>query len=217
MRAEDLVALASARGIDLIQAARTSAKNRRVPKLVRLTDQIVGGRLRAREGYIMVADGDHTDLVANRARGRSTRSTKKPQYTLVELGMAAQGVPEIEFQAVCYAYAGSDAYLWRLHAELTKQGLRIQKRDRWPEFVKDIHGLQKKYVEHLAKLVLDEDRHGYSSKFFAVGDLAYAVYLGVEEKTWLRELAPRLNELQFIWHGWLGNAARLMQKQLSAQ
>jgi hypothetical protein len=47
--------------------------------------------------------------------------------------------------------------------------------------VLDFHSLQRPYLQHLAKLVLDEDA---SPQLFRTAPQLYAIYLGVSEKVW---------------------------------
>lgn len=211
MKAEDLFVQAMARGVNLPEIARQSEK--RVPKLVlfRDADYTVAGRL----GYILVEDDKHKDLVANRASGRNTRVIKKPKYTVAELAFASSLIPPNAFRAALYALAGSHTYADELHADLMIEAKRLQRRGDWPDTVISIRGIKEPYLPALTKLLLDDDRHGYVRQFYPAIDRVYAVYMGVRDEVWIRQLASRYVELQFVWHQWLGTAASIMQPKLA--
>jgi|HubBroStandDraft_4_1064222.scaffolds.fasta_scaffold00159_25 hypothetical protein len=197
--AEQLIALAAAHGVDLIKAARIgAAKPKRDVRLMKFE----GGR---RAYVLLQPSGDE-------ARGKATRSSKRPSYTLAELGQAARGVPQMQFWAACYAFAGARGYFDRLRIGLTREAVQIQHQNCWPETVTDIHGLARPYIPWLAKLILDED---FCPNEFAVCPQLYAWYLQISERSWDREVASRYFALRFVWLRWLGTAASMIQSRLS--
>jgi hypothetical protein len=80
--------------------------------------------------------------------------------------------------------------------------------------VTDFHSLQRPYLQHLAKLVLDEDS---VPQIFRTAPQLYSIYLGVSEKVWDKSLAERFGALQLVWLDWLGHAAAIMQPRLGSE
>jgi hypothetical protein len=148
MLAEQLIALAGAHGVDLLAAARMSAPETRAPNPLRRR--------------------------ANGANGKPTRSSARPAWTLAELGQAAAGVPAIPFMAACFAFVGDRGDYWRLHAALFREAQILRDRNSWPAEVTYFHSLQRPYLQHLAKLVLDEDA---SPQVFRTAPQLFAIYL----------------------------------------
>jgi hypothetical protein len=197
VKAEDLYALMLPHGIDGAAAARVAPK-----KKARADVRMV---VRDGKSYAVLLRPSES-----RARGKSSPSFVKPSYTMAELAMAAAGCPEREFMAAGLSFAGSQANYWRLHAELTREANRLRRQHDWPETVIDVHQLQRPYVEHISKMVLDEDLF---ASVFRVPDL-YWIYQGVTERVWRRELSGRFMAVKFIWMQWLGTAAEIVQSKL---
>ena len=63
----------------------------------------------------------------------------------------------IQFQAALFAFAGSRDNFWKLHRALCAEVMGLRALHEWPSEVIDIHGIDRPYLKHLAKLVLDED------------------------------------------------------------
>ena len=188
MRAETLIALAGAHGIDLGRVARMAPPRGRGRKL--LTPR------------------------KNGVNGKETRTAVKPEWTLAEIGAAAAGVPAIPFMAACYAFAGQRSDFWKLHGALFREAQALQERNYWPVEVIDLHGLPRPYLAHLAKLVLDEDA---TPQLFRTAPQLYSIYLGVSEKVWDKSIAERFGALKLVWLDWLGHAAAIMQPRLAAE
>ena len=102
MKAEELISLASAHGVDLLQAAGSG--NNAKPK----RDTV------KKCGSIRLVE--NTSI--SRAVGKETFVFDRPQWTVAEIGQAAAGVPDVCFRAACYAFAGSRSQFWPLHAAL---------------------------------------------------------------------------------------------------
>jgi hypothetical protein len=187
--------------VDLVQASRTATREKREQDL----------RQAKRLGIAARAPDP-----AAKSR-KSGFSTEPRQYSIAELRQASQGVPEIAFMAACYAFAGDNSCLWRLHAALAAEAAGIAKRESWPGTVRDRHNIAVPYLEHLAKLVLDEDRYRYSAQFPGVTDVVYTIYMGMSPRTWRRELAGRFIKVQSVWHEWLCTAGAIMQPRLSTE
>src|SRR5579864_8730051 len=101
MKAEDLIALAAARGVDLVQAARLGGRPAAAETI----------RIRNAAGRYFTALRQRSGL---EAQGRGSPSYERPGWTLAELGQAAAGVPPIQFMAACYAIAGDRSVYWKL-------------------------------------------------------------------------------------------------------
>jgi len=188
MQAEQLIALAGAHGVDFGRAARMAAPRGKAKNL-----------LAPRK---------------NRANGKATRPSVRPEWTVAELGQAAAGVPELPFMAACYSFAGERGNLWKLHSALFREAQALRERNNWPVEVTDFHSIQRPYLAHLAKLVLDEDA---SPQVFRTAPQLYAIYLGVSEKVWVKSVAERYGALQLVWLDWLGHAASIMQPRLAVE
>jgi hypothetical protein len=147
----------------------------------------------------------------NRVRGKSSHTMVRPTWTLAELGQASQGVPQVPFMAACFAYAGDRSNYWKLHGALLDRARLMRDARKWPMEVIDHHSIKRPYLEHLAKLVLDVD--ACPSMFNACPQL-YAIYMGVTERIWERDLQEHLRDLQEVWTGWLHTAARIIQPRL---
>lgn len=195
MQAEQLVALAAAHGVDLQKAARQGTAPRDV-----ISHKVNGHTVR-----VLI------EPPTSRARGTESRMTARPTWTTAEIAQACVGVPDIEFRAALFAFAGDRGCYWKLVEALFLEALALQARHHWPHEVKDIHGIERPYLKHLAKLTLDEDS---SPQLFRTAPQLYSIYLHVSEKTWDREVAERFNSLRFEWLRWIGSAAASIQARL---
>jgi hypothetical protein len=198
MRSEELLALSAAHGVDFLQAARV-------------------GTAPAKRDVTIRRHGTLTSTVlleprVNRARGGETRSSQRPEWTTAEIGQAAQGVPDILFHAALFAFAGDRGSYWKLHAALYREALALQAERGWPAEVCDIHDIGRPYLKHLAKLVLDEDA---SPQVFRTAPHLYAIVVGVSDHIWDKSIAERFHALRYVWIGWLGHAAAIMQPRLT--
>src|SRR5437868_3748493 len=116
MKAEELVSLAAAHGVDLVQAASRCAPGGRRDATL---------RRHGTNGHaysVLIAPS------AQRANGHASRSFERQPWSLAELGQAAAGVPKVPFMAACYAFAGDVSTYWPLWSELqqTAQQLRLR-------------------------------------------------------------------------------------------
>lgn len=130
MRAEELVALASAHGVDLIHAARSRSA---LPS-------------RHKSG-------------AATATGRQSYVHRAARWSVAEIGQAAAGVPQVPFQAALYSLAGDRSVYWQLWQALWVEAYALLEQCRWPPKVCGADGGVRFYLEELAKLVLDVDAH----------------------------------------------------------
>lgn len=208
MKAEELVALCGARGVDLIGLAKQKS-DMAAPRNVR-TYQKCG--LRAVELL---------EASAARAHGKETRSIVEREWTVEELGQAAAGVPHIAFLAACFAWAGDRGHFLELVDSLMIHALQYRRIQKWPFQVEGHDGRRVHYLEHLCTMVLDEDQH---PSLFAYRQEAkpgqapppsiYAIYCGVDEATWRRSLAGRYEQIRAVFWSWLDTSARMIQAKL---
>jgi hypothetical protein len=202
MRAEVLLSMAAAQGIDL-RAMSGQKSGRFTPRKDTKTHMHRGVKCTVLQ-----------EVVTNKAKGTGERSTLRPQWTTAEIGMAAMGVPKIEFMAALFAFAGDHSQYWDIHAALVKEAERLSAERHWPVEVIDVYGIGRPYLKHLALLVLFQD--AYPTLFEVCPEIS-GIYLGVKEKTWSKHMVSRYLELQSIWLGWLSNAARTMQPRLESE
>lgn len=195
MNSELLISLASAHGVDLLQAAKMGSNAK--PKRDVITKR--GAR-------VLIPPAE------NRARGGETNTMLRPNWTIAEIGQAAQDVPEVQFRAALFAFAGAREHLWFLHRSLLERARMFERIYRWAPWVRDFHGLKREYLQHLCKLVLDEDSN---PNYFRAAPGLFAIYMTVHENVWDKQLEPCYSELKWAWGDWLGEAARKIQSKLS--
>lgn len=195
MRAEELISLAAAHGIDLVRAAKMGSNVK--PKRDVITKN--GAR-------VLIPPAE------SRARGAETRTLDRPSWTLQEIGMAAVGIERHHFLAATFAFSGDRSNFWELHRSLVAQGRMYMMIYRWAAEVTDHHGIRKPYLAHIAKLVLDVDA---TPHLFNVCPQLFEIYLGVTEKVWEKQLQPKYEDLRHVFADWLGIAARQIQSKLS--
>jgi hypothetical protein len=196
LRAEILISLAAAHGVDLEKAARTGAPARDV-----ISQRFDNGR----RASVLI------EPPTTRTRGRNSRSFARPAWTTQEIAQACVGVPELEFRAALFAFAGDGSGYRRLIEALHCEARKLQVRHQWPERVADIHGIPIEYTRHLAKQVLDLDQH--PNLFHTVPALHW-IYLNTTEKVWERHLTEPFNAIQLEWLRWIGSAAATIQARL---
>lgn len=196
MKSEILISIASASGVDLLQAAKMASSA--APRRDVITKH--GAR-------ILIENASK-----GRVNGRETVTMQRPQWSIAEIGQASQNVPETPFRAALYAFAGARENLWFLHGELMGHARMFRRIYHWPDWVRDFHGLKREYCEHLCKLVLDEDAN---PAYFRAAPGLFAMYMNVTDAIWEKQLEGRYQELKHVWNDWLGEAARKIQAKLS--
>ena len=199
VKAEELIVLATAHGIDLMQAAgaterqrRPQQKQRRVPGL----------------GVVRVLEPPPEQ----RAHGVASRTTTRPEWSLAELGQAAHGVPPVPFMAACYAFAGDRSVYWKLWEALLFEAGRLKRANAWPHAIRGSDGRPRFYLSEIAALVLDEDANPH---FFLRAPKLYAIYLGIDDQAWTPILFERFDAVKMRYLSWLETARRIIQPRLS--
>jgi hypothetical protein len=198
VRAEELVALASAHGVDLTHNARLGTPGRR-----HATERQRGTNGHSYE--VLTAPS------AQRANGRASYTHARPAWSIEDLGQAAAGVPRLSFLAACYSYAGDRSAYWELWAGLERAAQELRLRHAWPAQVRSAAGPHVFYLEQLACLVLDEDAHPH---LFQSAPGLYAIYAGVDESTWRQSVFHRFDKVRLRFLGWIGEAMSIMQARL---
>jgi hypothetical protein len=196
MKAELLISISSAHGIDLERAAKMSSREKPAA-------DVVPGKRGAR---VLVPPPK------NRVKGSETRTMVRPRWTVQEIGQASANVPEAPFRAALYAFAGAHEHLWWLHGELIGRAKMFSRLYHWPALVKDYHGIDSPYIAHLCRLVLDEDANPV---YFRAAPSLYGIYMRVTDRVWEKTLEPCYREVKWAWADWLGSAARMIQAKLS--
>ncbi len=189
MNAEQLLSLANARGIDLKGAAGAAIETKGI------------GRKRERTEVERELGID----VQETARGRHSRTYRRPEYSLAELAQAAAagGVKGARWLAVRFSVAGDFGCIDELHDRLSYEAVQIGRRDWWPMQVMCAHGKLEFYRERLARLVLDEDAHRH---YFAAAPALFAVCMDVTQPEWDRNLSDPFRSLKAVYEGWLNRA-----------
>src|SRR5579863_6329792 len=118
MKAAQLFALANAHGVDLRQAA--SSTTRPTSRLSSLLERLQRSQI-PRE---------------LQARGRQSHVVRRAQWSLAELGQAAEGVPLIPFLAACYRYQRDQSCHWALWNQLAIDALEMRAKRGWPAQVR---------------------------------------------------------------------------------
>ena len=197
MKAEDLIALAAGHGIDLRAVAGAASNLDGVARLRRLTP-----RERA-DGILAVAET---------ATGTETRVSRPPQWSHAELGIALAGLPRMPTLAALHSFARDDANSGELYRGLLVTAMHLCRDDAWPMRVgRDDPPYA--YVNGLAGLVLDADRH---ARFFAAAPMLYPIYMGVSEEIWHVRLNGKYHRLKARYDGWLDSARSHINRKLSA-
>lgn len=206
MRARDLVSLAAAHGVNLIEAANLAAKEqRKTLEVQRKKSKLTG-----------ITYDELMPPPVNPANGRETRTFTKPKWTIAEIGHAAAKVPAVHFDAACYSFAGEHAPFWRLHAALLDHAQVLGARYQWPKTVKDPYGLSKEYLPRMSMLVLAEDAYG--PLFRLLDGVLYDFVMDVTHRVWENEIQDRYEVLRNdVWLRWLYDAAQEIQAMLSEE
>lgn len=203
MKAEDLIALAAPRGIDLKRIAGMSTPTRGVSVRHR------------RRTAIEIAGGIEVQITA---RGANTRTFRPPTWSVAELGQAAQGVPRVPWLAARFALAGDDNSWWELHSALVDEAKKLRRHYQWSAQIVGLDGQPRFYLEDLAQLVLDEERHApmfAAAPATAKAPSLYAVYMRIEEALWSRRVFERFDLLKLKYLGWLDTTSAMIQARLS--
>ena len=224
MKAHDLVALASARGIDFLHVAGSSNR----------TDGVAG----CRRTVVVEIEPGITDESRKRqrieapdtAKGKGSRVARAPTYSHAELGIAAHGVKPLAWSAIQHTIANDRTTdtIKMLHGGLMYHTAKFGNQLGWemmlpgevernPKTGKRVPGSKREsvfYREKLCMLVLDEI--SFRPAFTKIAPL-FAWYLGIEESTWEEVVLERFKLLQIRYAVWYGEGLRLIQQRISGE
>jgi hypothetical protein len=195
MKADELVSLAAAHGIDLGHVAGNASDLQGPARPRRRNDR----ELRC---------GIPVHLTV---RGTGSRVYRRPAWTSAELAQAAIAVPRMPWLAACYSFAGDASGYKELHRGLMHQALQISEAEDWPWRVRGRDGAWRFYTAELAQLVLDGEAHQH---LFVAAPCLYALCMGVDEGVWAATLAQRYGSLQGKYERWLDVARGMIQRWL---
>jgi hypothetical protein len=203
----EFVARAAARGIDL-KAVAGAASN---------LDGIAGERRLSRDER----DGRRKNVVSMdillTARGKETRTYRRPMYTHAEVGQSAYLCPRMPWLAACYSFAGNTSEYVELHRGLTHQAIKFADREKWPLQIrktkkpKMAEGELAFYIEELGQLVLVADAH---CSHFLQFPCLYAIFMDVSDDTWSQSIAAKYATLRGVYDRWLGVAQGYIARRL---
>ena len=196
MKADELVALAAAHGIDISHTVASETNLHGIAARRRRTDE---------ERRIGVP-------VRDTVTGSQTRVHRPRAWTHAETGLAAAGCQRMPWLAACYSWAGDRSGYKELHRGLTLVGIKEAERHDWPWRITLLDGTKGYYLERLAELVLDEE--GCKPAFTAAPGL-YAIYLGVSPSTWSKPLWGYHLLLQQRYQRWLEIARGTIGRKLA--
>lgn len=193
MKAAELVALASAHGIDLAHVAGNASELHKAAAQRRPNKDERRGRI----------------PVLQTARGPESRSYRRPAWSVAEIGQAAQGVPRMPWLAACHSFAGDSSGYVELHRGLMLQGLNVATDENWPMAVRKRDGSRGYYHAELAALVLDVEMHG---RLFLEAPALHAICIGVTDDLWEHVVIHWYASLKGEYERWLGTARGMIQK-----
>lgn len=213
LKAHDLVALASAHGIDFISVAGSSSK--------------LDGAARLRHRTEVEIEEGITDI-RETVKGKGSRVAKAPAYSHAELGIAAHGVKALAWSAAQHTIANDRTTLTLkvLHGGLMYHVAKYANQLSWemmlpgevernPKTGKRVPGSKREsvfYREKLCMLVLDEI--SFRPAFSRIEPL-YWWYLGIEQATWEDIVLERFKLLQMRYAVWYGEGLRLIQRGIN--
>lgn len=208
MKAEKLISMASARGIDMIAIAQQSTA---IPRKDTIS--------RTRCGVRMTQLQEQPE---RRAYGKETRAIVELDLTGVDAGFALAGLAPAPTLAAFFAWAGHTQHYWPLVVHLRTVAMGLRKREHWPEAVENDAGVLVDYIEPLCEMVLFEDGHPSildAAPPIGVGQddqagILRAIFCEVTLPVWKRHLEEHYTRIYGVWLGWLDSAARLAQSRL---
>lgn len=215
MKAEQLLILASARGLRL----DLRRPKRDIPLVHRAAP-------RRREVIVATADsGGHPGIPGVfSAEGRQTMSSRAPDWTATDLGFAAGGMPERPWRTLCWAVGLEEQSRAYLKWQLLELALAAKERDHWPPTIKRMTcsmevapgvpcGLLRckdHYVEDLCQIAVI----GIAEPHVLSSEAQRARVFGVAQHTWDRHFSARYHELAGSLSSWFGAAIGYINSRL---
>lgn len=195
MKPVDLIALASAHGIDLQHIAGNASKTDGVAKKLR----------RTRSGREWGRDIEET------VTGSSSRVYRRPAWTHADTGAFSHDVPRMPWLAIRFRIAGDHGGYKELCRGLTMQALRLATRHDWPLQVKKADGSQGFYVSELAALVLDSDFHKAD---FDKYPILYPACVGVSPDIWEKVVVHYFDDLKSEYDRWVAVGLSIIRREI---
>ena len=199
MKAEQLLILASVRGIDL----GLSRPKREIPLEHR-------GPPRRRKEH---PDDPGIPGVLS-AQGRQTRSAREREWSARDLAIAAQGMPDTPWRALCWVVGQEEPSRVYLKGQLLIHAVERKERERWPDTMKrgDCPNCRcnrsQNYVEDLCTLAVAEMARGMT-------ELERGQFFGLADHNWRRHVLRMYQPLYVIAHGWYQDGIRYLQSRLN--
>lgn len=188
---EDLMMLASAKGIDLRHVAGTASETHKAAK------QRVRTQWERALGI---------PAVALTVEGKSSRVSRKPGISIEDLSLALGGLKGRSLQAMYFSIWGDSSVYGDLVRHLMHEALRLSDAGKWPMRIRRANGALGDAYEHiprLAELVLDADTH---KSYFAVAPGLFPLYLGIPDDIWDRVISHWFRDLSLSYERWISVA-----------
>ena len=122
---------------------------------------------------------------------------------------------DLSWMVARFSLAGDSSAVWTIFYALTRHGLRIAQREQWHPQVRALDGTPKFYLDELARLVLEEQRH--AALFAAAPAVLRAARLGVSDREWALHLARRHRSLASMYSRWLAQGLALARAAILEQ
>jgi hypothetical protein len=202
MKAEQLLVLAGIRGIDL----GLCRPKRDIPLAHK------GAPRRRREH----PEGPSIPGILS-AEGKHTRTAREAEWSTRDLAMAAQGMPDVSWRALCWVVGQEEPSRGYLKNELFQLAVDRKERESWPASIKrgDCRNCgclrSTHYVEDLCTLAVTEmantDIYG--------NEVARARFFGLAEHNWRRYVMRLYQPLYIQAAGWYLDGIRYLQRRLN--
>lgn len=200
MKAEQLLILASVRGIDL----GLSRPKRDIPLKHKSPPR------RRKE-----SDDDPGIPGILTAQGRQTRTSREAEWSTRDLAMAVHGMPDVSWRSLCWVVGLEEPSRMFLKNELFQIAVDKKEREAWPKEMKrgncgDCGCLRSThYVEDLCTLAVSEMAKPLES------EIARARFFGLAEHNW-RRYAQRLYQGIYLQaHAWYLDGIKHIQRRLN--
>lgn len=200
MKAEQLLVLAGIRGIDL----GLSRPKRDIPLEHR------GAPRRRKEQ----PDGPSIPGTLT-ADGRQTRTSRPAEWSARDLALAAQGMQDVSWRALCWVVGLEEPSRMYLKNELFGIAVERKSSEAWPDLIKrgDCHNCgclrSSHYVEDLCTLAVSEMAKPCES------EVARARFFGLAEHNWRRYVQRLYQPLYVEANGWYLDGIRYLQRKLN--
>lgn len=132
----------------------------------------------------------------------------RPQWTVVEAGMAAQGLERDPWYALRYSFAGDDSVREALEFALRAWASTCIMRRWWPLVVREAPP----YRYDLVSLHMDEERH--TSVFQSAQEMR-PLLMACNDSQWRKTLEPLYEEVRLKYLGWLADGRKHMADWLA--